>query len=246
MSGSRGNDHNVRNLVFINQDANPRTSNEAVRVHVMRETHRARRQLRGMLRQTRLYGEMTMFSESNLPNPQQQNPRQYQDEEESPDQSPVVGLERQRLAADSTQVPELKRLAYELLSSTLADSNTVTTSALQMLRNLPNSIFDLCDEDSAALYGLLALVMCTRQSIAMLQAAEYESFALESLRQRLSDSSLLEHSDTTIITIFLLSKLEVSFATQAFVCIALTGVAHAYESRNRWVPRSSPVADGRG
>lgn len=204
-----------RRYMFIEQDANRSTSSEAIRVHVMRESHRARRQLRGLIRSQDGQVQMTI-----LPNPVSGSKRSTPNRDtndDSADQSPRRRSESLPiLAKESYDTPDdLKRLAEQRLIDILSTSAHLTAAlpGLTMLKQLPENIIELCGDDSAALHALLALIASVQQHVSVLQAAEYESSALEILRTRLADTDDVEHGDETILTVLLLSRVEVSFLT---------------------------------
>lgn len=213
--GSQGNRH----YMFIDQDASRITNNEAIRVHVMRESHRARRQLRGMMQNPETHGQMTIFSSApSSPHPVRQAVPGRTERVERPDridgpssgeQSPRRELEPQ--AAQLIDHRELKRLAQTRLTTVLTTTSAAISAAspgYRFLDGLPLNIIELCEDDVAALHALLALITSVQTTVSTLQAAEYESSALEILRSRLAESSTADHSDETIITVLLLSRLE--------------------------------------
>lgn len=65
-----------RQYIFIDEGGDRRTANEAIRVHVMRESHRARRQLRGLRRSAHddARDQMTIF-QTTIPVPTQSRTR---------------------------------------------------------------------------------------------------------------------------------------------------------------------------
>ena len=66
-----------RRYIFIDQAGDRQSSNEAIRVHVMRESHRARRQLRGLPRSTdeETRDQMTILQTTVLSTLQMRAPR---------------------------------------------------------------------------------------------------------------------------------------------------------------------------
>lgn len=213
--GSQGN----RQYMFIDQDASRSTNNEAIRVHVMRESHRARRQLRGMMQNTETHGQMTIFSSApSSPRPVRQvvpgraERVERTDRVEGPssgEQSPWRESEPQVTQLMDNR--ELKRLAQTRLTTILTTTSAAISAAspgYRFLDGLPLNIIELCEDDVAALHALLALITSVQTSVSTLQAAEYESSALEILRSRLAESSSADHADETIITVLLLSRLE--------------------------------------
>lgn len=217
MADSRGSSQGSRQFMFIDQDANRGTSGEAIRVHVMRESHRARRQLRGLMQSSEGHGQMTIFPSITPPLTRQQTRSQEASGDDSAEHASSTAMEvvPRPLQSASLDIAEVKQLAQQRLSSilTTTSASVVTaTPAFQMLQDLPENIINLCDEDTAALHALLALITSVQKSVSLLQAAQYESSALEALRSRLADTASAEHSDETITTVLLLSRLEVSLS----------------------------------
>lgn len=215
MTSSRSSSRSGRRFMFIEQDADRGTSSEAIRVHVMRESHRARRQLRGLMQPTENHGQMTILSSGTPPLTRRHELSRETSREDSTEQSPsraTEGAARQQ-QPDLTSIPELKRLAQERLSSIRTATPTridTTTPSFVIFRDLSDNIVELCNDDAAALNALLALITSAEDSVSLLQAVQYESSALEALRLRLADTSSAEHSDETITAVLLLSRLEVS------------------------------------
>lgn len=204
-----------RQYMFIDQDAARNTSNEAIRVHVMRESHRARRQLRGLMQSNETLGQMTIFSSAPpSPRPRRQSIQDRSERQISTDKSPSHGGEEDRSQREAPTVDnrELRNLAQTRLTTILTTTSATVSSAspgFQYLSSLPSNIVEICGDDTGALHALLALVSSVQISVNTLQAAEFESSALEILRTRLAESSTADHSDETIITVLLLSRLEV-------------------------------------
>lgn len=234
--GSQGN----RQYMFIDQDAARSTNNEAIRVHVMRESHRARRQLRGLMQNNESHGQMTIFASAPpSPRPVRQAVVDKVGSQSSAGNSPRRETEEEKTqqAIQAMDNQELKKLAQARLTAILTTTSPAITAAspgFRFLEGLPSNIIDLCDEDPGALHALLALVTSVQASVSTLQAAEYESSALEILRCRLAESSRADHSDETIITVLLLSRLEVSASILCFAINAGTDI------------RCTAVSDERG
>lgn len=218
MSEQRRSSLGNRQYMFIDQDAARSTSNEAIRVHVMRESHRARRQLRGLMQNNETLGQMTIFS-STPPSPQ---PRRRSMQDRSERQMSAENYPQREAEIDAATRPgtqtvdnrELKDLAQTRLNAIMTTTSAAVSAAspgFQFLKSLPPTIVDLCEDDAGALHALLALISSVQISVNTLQAAEFESSALEILRSRLAESSTADHSDETIITVLLLSRLEVRF-----------------------------------
>lgn len=215
MADPRGSSQGSRQFMFIDRDADRGTSGEAIRVHVMRESHRARRQLRGLMQSNEGHGQMTIFPSVTPPLTRQQTQSQETSGDDSTEHvsSTVTEDVPRPLQSTPLDIADLKQLAQQRLSSilTTTSSSVVTaTPAFQILHELPENIVDLCDEDPAALHALLAVISSVQKSVSLLQAAQHESSALEALRSRLADTASAEHSDETITTVLLLSRLEVS------------------------------------
>ena len=201
--------------MFIDQDADRGTSNEAIRVHVMRESHRARRQLRGLMQPSENHGQMTFLPSVTPPLLRRQETSRETSEDNSAGQSPnrVADGAKRESQVETADTTELRRLAQERLTSLFTTTSvaiTDMTPGVQILRSLPADIIDLCDNDTAALHALLALISTIQTSVSVLQAAQHESSALETLRSRLAVTSSTQHSNVTITTVLLLSMLEVS------------------------------------
>lgn len=245
MSEPRRSSLGNRQYMFIDQDAARSTSNEAIRVHVMRESHRARRQLRGLMQNTETHGQMTIFSSAPpSPRPVRQPTRDRLEGQRSPDQSPLTENEEDRTQQETQTMDnqELRRLAQTRLTAVLTTTSpqvSAATPGFQFLGGLPPNIVDLCEDDAGALHALLALVTSVQTSVSTLQTAEYESSALEILRARLAESSRADHSDETIITVLLLSRLEVSLLSLAMISGLTCTIALAHERRDSRLPRSS-------
>lgn len=111
---------------------------------------------------------------------------------------------------------------------------------LEVLQTLPENIFDLCENDPAALHSLIALIMSVQSTVNVLHAAESESSALEILRSRISASTTAEHSDETMMTVFLLSRLEVCSQYQVLIDLLTLYSAFSFKQRYRWLSRSCP------
>lgn len=209
--------------MFIAQDASRDTNSEAIRVHVMRESHRARRQLRGLMQNTETLGQMTIFASApSSPRPISQTiPNKAGrsgatdkiEEQSSTEKSPLRESEEERKSQILQPMGnhELKRLAQTRLTSVLTTTSAAISAAspaFRFLECLPPNIIELCEDDVGALHALLALITSVQASVNSLQTAEYESSALEILRARLAESSRADHSDETIVTVLLLSRLE--------------------------------------
>ena len=217
MADSRGSSQGSRQFMFIDRDANRGTSGEAIRVHVMRESHRARRQLRGLMQSSEGHGQMTIFPSITPPLTRQQTRSQETSGDDSAEHASSTAIEDMPRPLHSAPlgIAELKQVAQQRLSSilTTTSASVVTaTPAFRILQDLPENIVDLCDGDTAAIHALLALIHSVQKSVSLLQAAQYESSALEALRSRLAEAASAEHSDETITTVLLLSRLEVSLS----------------------------------
>lgn len=217
MSEQRRRSSGNRQYMFIDQDAARTTSNEAIRVHVMRESHRARRQLRGLMQNNETLGQMTIFSSASpSADPRRQSTRDKSEEHISADQSPQreTGEDQPQPETQTVGNRELKDLAQSRLSEILTTTSAAVSTAspgFQFLKDLPPNIVDLCEDDTGALHALLALISSAQLSVNTLQSAQFESSALEILRARLAESNTADHSDKTIVTVLLLSRLEVKF-----------------------------------
>ena len=215
-----------RQYMFIEQDANRNTSSEAIRVHVMRESHRARRQLRGLMQTTESHGLMTILSSTPRRPGQQLLSRETSTSEE---QSPARDIELTSAQRDPSTIDlaDLKRMAEDRRNTVLTTTSAeiaAATPCVRILRSLPPNIVELCGDDAAALHALLALITAVQYAVGVLQAAEYESAALEILRSRLADPGNNDHVDETILTVLLLSRLEVSDCCIAGIMdLVLTG-----------------------
>lgn len=222
MSEARRGSQGDRQYMFIDQDASRSTNNEAIRVHVMRESHRARRQLRGLMQNTETHGQMTIFP-SAPPSPRPPRPSTTtktertervvpKEEHSSAEQSPRLENAEGRISQTAIMDNrELKRLAQTRLTAVLTTTSAAISAAsagFRFLEGLPANIIELCEDDNGALHALLALIASVQTSVSTLQSAEYESSALEILRSRLAESSRADHSDETIVTVLLLSRLE--------------------------------------
>lgn len=218
MSSSSANAPSSGRYMFIDQDADRLTSSEAIRVHVMRQSHRARRQLRGLIQSQESQGQMTI-----LPNPSSSSTRPPSTNRDSGDDSAAASpnipsiarresegsLVSTRMTPD-TATPDLRRLVEQRYTDIINTPSQIALASpsLAVLKQLPANIIELCGDDSAALHALLALIASVQQSVGILQAVQYESSALEILRARLANTGNVEHMDETILTVLLLSRVE--------------------------------------
>lgn len=211
MANPRENPSTNRQYMFIEQDASRSTSSEAIRVHVMRESHRARRQLRGLIHAQNNQGQMTILTNQV---PSNTRPIQNESTEDTTDQPLRRGSETTPPLAvrESLDAPlNLKKIVQRRLSDILSTSAQIAAASpgMTILKQLPENIVALCGDDPAALHALLALIASVQQSVSIVQAANYESAALEILRTRIADADKVEHVDETILTVLLLSRVEV-------------------------------------
>lgn len=104
----------TRNYMFIDQSFDRRRVNEAVRVHVMRESHRARRQLRGMQRADIPQGQISFMQttpasdESATP-----PPRRGASQSRRSSRSPISrrsSIPRSQVSEEDASNPTLSRL----------------------------------------------------------------------------------------------------------------------------------------
>lgn len=210
MANSRRSSQGTRQYMFIDSEADRNTSSEAIRVHVMRESHRARRQLRGLLEPRSSLGQMTILSSSIPSLPRPERTQSLPDlARESPTREIGLPPSPQRERTPSADLRTLAQNSLAALLEVREDRISSACAGLEILQTLPANIFNLCENDPAALHSLIALIMSVQSTVNVLYAAESESSALEILRSRISSSTTAEHSDETMMTVFLLSRLEV-------------------------------------